>query len=1741
MSTLQGKNKKHPVGKVNPPSGRSTPPHLRNGVQISMADGRPYIIIPTANQHGQALKNAFPRGAVSIPTSGIGLRCGTNALAASLEAQLPQFMLPLVDWKNVKDELYDLHQDVNADQFNTELQEQKRDNDNNFTLDQLAKILQLWGTNLNTTLQLGCIFQNRTCFLVPIPDIPKRVIWIMTSNDGKIKETHMEHYSGIRPHQQRLRKNGARPDPQKNNTPKKTDNTIVPDQGQATAPRWESSAEHEVPSGPETGSEQATPPGWESEQATPPGWESEQATPPGWESEQATPPGWESEQATPPGWESPAKPDAAADEKEDNSHEDAIGKTSPWEDFFILMRHGTPNQYLTLLNDVVFPGTHSEAIRTLGRGAAGGIRFRFQLMFNGLTPPTIMVQIQLRNETTIERVADVSLSLDGVSARTTLYDAVSDIDVLNNMLPAPTLPEKKLRGSQDVASTNLARKNTLEAAQLWNKDASSLTDAEHIRVHTESLVRVHIEVPEGKHSVIRYESFWDTMEDDMSPEHVMTKRSVAGLLAEVEKGPYTWSFVLPTPKNWPETWQHDLQPPRKETSLEDFMKNCQDIQDLDHGTVELVNVTRPDRPVPPAMFFTDKEHYAVTHVVAQADETHLAEIEAEMRQRTILDFAIMPLEGSRIKPEESDLDVYGIERLAEPTLFLAACRAEDEKTHVIPDIHSPVELYLNTKQTFHLSPYQILGPARHKHLSTYLFRLIKTVAAKATAYADRRAYEHKNHVRREFRSNVMDDAGRMEQEPSTDDEDDFDHTAVMFQSFVQDAAKIIVEYVAPGDVPQKFRESSPDATEDEICGTFALSIAERWWPIANKDDTLLKTILSWVSSQKNIPSLKHSESAVGEPFKGYRIAQPRGIVTDLILFVVASPLQPGWPRSFQPVHLRVEFPALKLEGSLTRMINSLLNDASNTIPGFIWCREDETTAKYACAAIRDLNGLKKESIPYFAFAFLRNFTTLPSFCRRNLLKCYPKLLERFQTGKFSGPLKEAMNALRDTPAGMVFLSGCPGAGKTGFCLEVADAVCTGGYLSAEGWKDGFHDSQAVAVQNVTATTEPKKTILERELGSVKDIGWEERIEHQPAPTNVTLSGVNTVLWVAAQNNQADDALERFAAPPYGKTCLRAYSRKRELDALFTQEARKPTLLEMSKDRFHATKLLEAHINREIVEMDAQRNPTSDPRSWSNKCKSFLHGNEWPNIQHGIAVRASDPAEWAAVKAQAMEDANKLMEKVLSEQDAVFCTAVVAAEIANHHPKFTPQLKVVDEAGRFAEPVALIPESKWPGIPTIYAGDHLQFPPIDPTHDAKIDVSFGENRLVYAQIFDQTGTSLLRRVEYMNAATVRLIHNHRAEGNVAGFVAARIYQGRMAIVKQEGTPASRKVHDWMLGITPGLQGNHLIMTIDSNETRVGNSYTNESEARLAAEIARFVVQDLQLPRSEDLRSQRNPIRAGQVLIVTPYKQQKYLIQSYIDEISDHEMHPDLVSVRTVDDSAGAEAEFVIFSLVRSSRIGFTRDLARINVALSRAKMGHITIGNKELLTSQANIFQDYMEYVKAVGGLFHVENADKFCFHCQNFGHFGETCPEQVECLICIERPALYRGHCGRKCDANTEFPYASDIFEAPHRPVDSLLRNPFKPVAGIEKGTRQKKQKAVRFRASKPKPKPKQQTSRTDRLPVSFDVPKGVSGREQGNAMLSQSPKPDDDIAVNAADDTWARSNQTETQDAGGDGCVNQW
>lgn len=78
-----------------------------------------------------------------------------------------------------------------------------------------------------------------------------------------------------------------------------------------------------------------------------------------------------------------------------------------------------------------------------------------------------------------------------------------------------------------------------------------------------------------------------------------------------------------------------------------------------------------------------------------------------------------------------------------------------------------------------------------------------------------------------------------------------------------------------------------------------------------------------------------------------------------------------------------------------------------------------------------------------------------------------------------------------------------------------------------------------------------------------------------------------------------------------------------------------------------------------------------------------------------------------------------------------------------------------------------------------------------------------------------------------------------------------------------------------------------------------------------------------------------------MILTAYRQQMLLITKFVDDLMKNRGGDEInrrleISVMTIDSSQGSECNYVILSMVKSTR--HTRDVSTLVVALSRASFG-----------------------------------------------------------------------------------------------------------------------------------------------------------------------------------------------------------
>lgn len=104
------------------------------------------------------------------------------------------------------------------------------------------------------------------------------------------------------------------------------------------------------------------------------------------------------------------------------------------------------------------------------------------------------------------------------------------------------------------------------------------------------------------------------------------------------------------------------------------------------------------------------------------------------------------------------------------------------------------------------------------------------------------------------------------------------------------------------------------------------------------------------------------------------------------------------------------------------------------------------------------------------------------------------------------------------------------------------------------------------------------------------------------------------------------------------------------------------------------------------------------------------------------------------------------------------------------------------------------------------------------------------------------------------------------------------------------------------------------------------------------------------------------------LISPYKAQVQFIRSQIKHDPFFKPLRQLITIHTIDGFQGQERDVIMLSLVRANEeghIGFLNDLRRINVAITRARMKLMILGDASTL-SQHSFYKQFYQYVQQKG-------------------------------------------------------------------------------------------------------------------------------------------------------------------------------
>ena len=342
-----------------------------------------------------------------------------------------------------------------------------------------------------------------------------------------------------------------------------------------------------------------------------------------------------------------------------------------------------------------------------------------------------------------------------------------------------------------------------------------------------------------------------------------------------------------------------------------------------------------------------------------------------------------------------------------------------------------------------------------------------------------------------------------------------------------------------------------------------------------------------------------------------------------------------------------------------------------------------------------------------------------------------------------------------------------------------------------------------------------------------------------------------------------------------------------------------------------------------------------------------------------------------LKSRAAEIEIRINSELFGEARVIACTLVGSAHRLLEGMKFGTLF--IDEAAQALEAACWIPMKRASRV--ILAGDHCQLPPTVKS---------------IAALRAGLGKTLMERIAENKPEVVTLLKiQYRMNDEIMRFSSDWFYGGKVESAPQI---KYRSVLDYDHPITwidtgeeseerrvkseefnsssddaseeSEEQENSSLFTHHSSlykEQFVGESFgrINKAEAELTLlTLAEYFTK---------IGKQRVLSESIDVGIISPYRAQVQYLKKLIKKYEFFKPYRRLISVNTVDGFQGQERDVILISLVRSNdegQIGFLKDLRRMNVAMTRARMKLIILGNKDTMTRHP-FYKKLWEYVEAI--------------------------------------------------------------------------------------------------------------------------------------------------------------------------------
>lgn len=297
---------------------------------------------------------------------------------------------------------------------------------------------------------------------------------------------------------------------------------------------------------------------------------------------------------------------------------------------------------------------------------------------------------------------------------------------------------------------------------------------------------------------------------------------------------------------------------------------------------------------------------------------------------------------------------------------------------------------------------------------------------------------------------------------------------------------------------------------------------------------------------------------------------------------------------------------------------------------------------------------------------------------------------------------------------------------------------------------------------------------------------------------------------------------------------------------------------------------------------------------------------------------------------------KIDAELFAEARVVACTLVGSANRVLMNRNFTSLF--IDEAAQALEAACWIAIGKADRV--ILAGDHHQLPPTIKC----IEAARGG-----------LDCTLMQKVTDSKPEVVSLLKTqYRMHDDIMRFPSHWFYNDELRSapeVKHRGI----------------LEYDTPVVWLDTADCHFTEDQLADSMSRINKDEANLLVSTLQT-YIEKIGKERVLDESIDFGLISPYKSQVHYIRGLIKRNAFFKPFRRLITVHTVDGFQGQERDVIMISLVRANdkgQIGFLGDLRRMNVAITRARMKLIILGDAPTMTRHA-FYKALFQYIRQNG-------------------------------------------------------------------------------------------------------------------------------------------------------------------------------